>query len=623
MGAGPPWQHRPAMGRPPFPYLAAAAALPAACGQDAAGPDAEPPPDAAVPPAFRNPVDLPDDELATRALQLLGAPVPGADRNCNICHGLTRARLRDWADLSAAALTGCLTDLAIERRDDAAAMIACLREDPDEPGAPFAAARLGYYATAAHLDWFRYLFALGAPDEAETLHGDFEARVLMPRGAHPPFDQAELDIVAEWVARDLPLLDELLPGDPDPGACLPSIAPAVGQHVAAMATQGWGAVNRDAGLNLHGCAGAATPRACLASYPRATTTPYGATWEADLPGAVLRVLRVNGYRSSFWTRSSADGRYVGHGGRGTAQGNSTIVDLAGDRLIGTRALYDPGFFPDNSGFGFQASVPGQQSRVDAYLCDQRMLAGDDYISYDEEGCRRAAEVGLYQHFGAALGGGDYWTVDSQFVSDDGGKQPTLRDPRASFDGSAAANLVPLIHDGTGYQARPRVSVPTPGEGDTVMSPSARLLVTRVAGPGSAQVGFRLRQLLATPSGDSYTVEVPEIGRYCDNGGKPGLSFDERWLAIHHYVDADDAVDLGFTGAADPAFAPYLSQGAANVYLIDLLSGDRTRVTRMAPGQYALFPHFRSDGWMYFVVRTAGSGTEYIVASEAALVVAGQ
>jgi hypothetical protein len=36
-----------------------------------------------------------------------------------------------------------------------------------------------------------------------------------------------------------------------------------------------------------------------------------------------------------------------------------------------------------------------------------------------------------------------------------------------------------------------------------------------------------------------------------------------------------------------------------------------------PGQYALFPHFRSDGWIYFVVRTI-TGEEYIAASNAAL-----
>ena len=40
--------------------------------------------------------------------------------------------------------------------------------------------------------------------------------------------------------------------------------------------------------------------------------------------------------------------------------------------------------------------------------------------------------------------------------------------------------------------------------------------------------------------------------------------------------------------------------------------------RMAPGQEALFPHFPSDGWIYFIVKGATAG-EVVVASEAALV----
>ena len=40
---------------------------------------------------------------------------------------------------------------------------------------------------------------------------------------------------------------------------------------------------------------------------------------------------------------------------------------------------------------------------------------------------------------------------------------------------------------------------------------------------------------------------------------------------------------------------------------------------MGPGQYALYPHFRSDGWMYYLVRDREAGREYIAASDAALV----
>src|SRR5688572_12714364 len=99
--------------RPTSPaVLLALTSLLAACGDDGAGgPDAGPPdagpPDAAMPPVFRNPVDLPDDELAMQALQLLGAEVAGAETNCGVCHGLTRARLQDWETLSEISMSDC------------------------------------------------------------------------------------------------------------------------------------------------------------------------------------------------------------------------------------------------------------------------------------------------------------------------------------------------------------------------------------------------------------------------------------------------------------------------------------------------------------------------------------
>jgi hypothetical protein len=114
------------------------------------------------------------------------------------------------------------------------------------------------------------------------------------------------------------------------------------------------------------------------------------------------------------------------------------------------------------------------------------------------------------------------------------------------------------------------------------------------------------------------VAAPEIARYCVSGGKPGFSYDERWIVYHHYVTAADAVELGFTGPNDPNFTPYLSKGAANVYLMDLQTGVPTRITNMAPGQYALFPHFRSDGWIYATIRDRNTDHEYMVASDAAL-----
>jgi hypothetical protein len=70
---------------------------------------------------------------------------------------------------------------------------------------------------------------------------------------------------------------------------------------------------------------------------------------------------------------------------------------------------------------------------------------------------------------------------------------------------------------------------------------------------------------------------------------------------------------------DPGFAPYKTKGAANLYLLELATGAVVRITNMQPGQYALFPHFRSDGWIYAAIRDTTAGHEYMVASDAALI----
>jgi hypothetical protein len=554
-------------------------------------------------PPFRNPVSLPDEELGLQVLALMGAPVEGSVENCNRCHGMTQQSLRAWLGFGNQALVKCQVGSAVTDPTKARGMVDCLRLTPSDPSSDFTPAKLGPYTTAAHLPWFVYLFDLAYGTGGPAQHQQFLARVSMPRGGLPLLDQAQFDLVAEYFARGLPLLDELLPNQPDPNGCTLEISDAVPAHVAQMAVSGWAAVNRDNGILMFGCAGATNPRMCLSTFVRAPE------WES-MAGAVVRRLRNVTYSSSFWTRSSADGRFVAHG-RSSGTLRAAFVDLQTNRIIPANAFYDPGFFPDNSGMAFQASR--------ALFCPHSVLtASPTQVNFTEPGCTSNQVVGLYQHLGAALGGGDYWTVDSQFVSDNGGNSPTLSDPRAPFSPNARSSLTPMIHTGNRYVPGASVDVNTPLEGDSVLSPSARLLITRVAGEDDRQRGFMLRRVDATRTPTGYQVQVPPIARYCVNGGKPNFSYDERWMTYHHYVTDDDAVDLGFSGPADPGFAPYRTSGAANIYVMDLLTGSSRRVTKMRPGEYALFPHFRSDGWIYFMVRPPGAG-EIIAATDAALV----
>ncbi len=576
-------------------------------GGDVGGGGGSPPPPMAPP--LRNPVDLEDGKLAYEALIRLGHEPLGATTNtCSECHAINKGQMEYWRDLTNTAAANCFADPdSVETEVGADAALSCWRQDPSNPVSPFSTAKLGIFAGAAHLDWFAFTFDIANGGNGSVQLGEFQNGIGIP--AASPWTQADFDIVAEWFLRGLPYLDDFLPDEPGPTDCVANIEPDVAAHVDELKLSGWRAVNAENGLLSFGCAGAATTLDCLSSYPLASATGFGAGWE-HLPGATLRVLKTNNYQSSYWTRSSADGRFVAHGGG--PNGNSTIVDLSNNQLIEADAAYDPGFFPDNSAFMFQGTPQGTGTCLQSLL-----VSSPTNVSFFEPECSFGANIGLYQHVGATLGGGDYWTVDGQFVSDNGGHEPTDNLP-AFFDVSASVGLTPVINTGSGFDDKSTIYQSTPYEGDTVMSPSGRLLIGRVAGQGFSQVSFRMRKVIATPNGNSYDIETPVIAEYCVVGGKPGISFDERWAVLHRYVTADDAEELGFVSAADPGFAGYLSQGAANLYLLDLKTSLVRRITHMQPGQYAFSPHFRSDGWIYFMVRNAGSNTEHIVASDAAL-----
>jgi hypothetical protein len=198
-------------------------------------------------------------------------------------------------------------------------------------------------------------------------------------------------------------------------------------------------------------------------------------------------------------------------------------------------------------------------------------------------------------------------VTGAHTNDNGGSNGPLS---ASFGATAVTTVTPMYNDGTKYVPGPEVRATIPHEGDQQMSPSNRLLITRF-GQRAGTAGFRIRAITPTfgPAGSSgipssVTVSLKDLGTVCLAGGKPQLSFDERFMAVHQYVDA----------AANPQGLPAKT---SNIFVHDLKTGKTVQVTKMGPGHKALYPHFRADGWLYFLVRDASS-KETLVASDVAL-----
>src|SRR5690606_22604171 len=113
---------------------------------------------------------------------------------------------------------------------------------------------------------------------------------------------------------------------------------------------------------------------------------------------------------------------------------------------------------------------------------------------------------------------------------------------AAFGANATTTLTPTFNDGTRYVPGRNIQVKIPIEGDQQRAPSNKLLITRF-GQRAGTSGHRIRTLSATvtpaaANGDggasalpSVEVSTSEIATVCLAGGKPQLSFDERFLAV--------------------------------------------------------------------------------------------
>lgn len=598
-----------------------------------------------APPPLRNPAAQSDEELARNALRLMGSAVVGADGSCRACHSLGRPTLTRWSQLTRQFASACLEDDALTDQAAVDGMLDCFRGRAGSSTSSFAPASFGIYSTAAHLPWFAFVFEhAGGLDDREAEYASFVRRVGMPRSGRP-LPQADFDVIAEWFARGLPGLFALVPEDSGE-ECTPSLAPRLTAHVEAMSVEGWRAKNAEAPLLMFGCEAGQSGASCLANFPSAEDE--GADWDL-LPGTRIVVLHDNSDRlSTYWSRTSPDGRFIGSGllNARSSDFSGQILDLERDAVIPANFSYDATFFPDNSGFllqqggGSSSAPPGSASDGSpdegdvALICDQSVLFDDpDELTGDERECvSLTSEIGLYQQLGKSIDGDDYWVVYGSYIGDDGGFDPVLSNPSAAFESDSAATLTPMRNEGGRFEPDAPVQVQTPLQGDPMLSPSGRLLVTRLKGKeyttrddgfdlvSAEQSGYALHTLSMRESAEGWSASVEDVGRVCLSGGKAVVSYDERWMVLHHYVTPADAGELGFSSADDPAFEEYLERGAANLYLVDLLDGTSRRITDMPAGEYALFPHFRSDGWIYFVVRTV-EAAEYFAASDAALVLA--
>lgn len=536
---------------------------------------------------------LSDLDLAKKAATLLN----GDGAKCNTCHTAGKDDVTKWGAAYKLINDQCLApELTLSAKE----RVDCLRKDPADPTSPFEAHKLGLHAAGASLASFQNLFKAAYPaDQWEAKFKEFLAQAAMPAFNKPAFTPDEYQFVKAWADRGLPQIEAVL-GDVGQIECNPSTSPELLAHMDKMATEGWGARLADAATPMAMCGSETDPKECLKSRPDIT-----AQWGAEGTVQKLREVRKLPFTTSFWTRSSADGRFASFGGS-----PSRIVDLNApdtDTPISVSAPYDPGWFPNNDGFSFAGTGGGiSVCRTSVVL---NALATTKKITFNEPTCTPIIST-VYQSVGAALDGSVFFMVTGTHTNDSGDGSGPLS---ASFGPNASTTVSPMFNDGTKYVKGAQLSVKVPNEGDQQMSPSNALLITRF-GQKAGKAGYHIRSVkpkLTPPAAGStstvptVTVETKVIGTACLQGGKPQLSFNERFLAVHQYTDP----------AANPLG---LATQSSNIFINDLKTGKTIRLTNMAKNQRALYPHWRADGWLYFLVRDGNTNKETLVASDAAL-----
>lgn len=465
---------------------------------------------------------------------------------------------------------------------------------------------LGFMAAGVNHTVFHEIFKQAA---READYETFKRHSMMPPGNHP-FQDGDFELLLSWVLAYYPNLEEFVRVD-GPNICQESgdgfIGPAIRNYVRSMNEGGlnWWLANQARGINMFACPSQDSFECFTQRRQGLDIFPAMDNWKYPNRLGKIRILHEYSKATNYWIRTSADGRFVANGGSPSA-----IIDLQSKLLTGrTRritvdAQYDPGFFPDNSGFLFQATPQGSS------VCEQSVLFDTNlsHINFNQDGCTaNDLNIGLYQSIGSSLNTGDIKTIAGEFGSDDGYSKNRDSIPLFMENASIQLDTVRRISKGQ-FEKISSQDLATPYHGNWMSSPANRLAIANLTASQDHHAkrgGYRLFLIDDAFASDG---KLPSFGddstaQICSNTGeKPNFSFDERFVVWYRYTSQDDRVES--------------ENSSADLWLFDLLEGtEPMQLTQMPKGYYAQFPHFRSDGWLYFSVYNALENTRSVAATD--------
>jgi hypothetical protein len=609
-----------------------------------------------------------DDELARFSLDALGIDRPSYTGG-PVCGGACHTSSWHTADqvfvenvsVQTKGIKACFDQAGTDDK----AWVACLKDPSGQWRGD-----IGIYRAGLHTALFTQKFqsALGSAYQEEL--NDLISKKGMPPASDKPgatakLSESQFTKVLSWFNLDTPGLSKAFPPKATNETCTESInTTAMKTYIKGMELDNWEMLNSEKGVSMFGCTdpklytpeSGEEPRpyevatntcfrqkvAGKPKFPLAEEISHAAGWsDTDSKDNVgdpllqrMRILKVmpwkqeNGLnvKSTYWMRSSADGRYVGNGMSNSVKKfmvdyKAYVIDLLDDRVSFVSADYDPAFFPNNKGFSFM-QFDAKEKSDKAWFCNQQLFNEklDAYQFKDHDNyCFRDDKMGVYQHLSVSPNGVDHIVVRSDDYSNDSGAVVVHQDPPVSaFAYDESKVEVHVLQESGQKYAKPTgpALIPLPYEGDFSVSPNGKILISRFTsrdgeGPSSrVQLGYKLRKMkVETVANAAPKVTLEDLATVCLAGGKATMSFNERFMALHHYKPDP------FTSATNQ---DRFKQSRSDVYLVDLWTGRKYQITNMSKGQYALYAHFRSDNWLYILVRDVNRQEDTIIATDAAL-----
>lgn len=411
--------------------------------------------------------------------------------------------------------------------------------------------------------------------------------------------------------------------------CTTKISDELKSHIQQMESDGWATklltgTQNGRPFQMYGCNGTLDATQCLNDAARWPARTELLNTAAGVAGARMVQVAVVG-DTSYWMRSSPDGRFVGNGGSG-----AHIDDLE-KRIrfdIETKS-YDPGFFPDNSGWTFHGSgavfcsmstleaaaargnrntfemggVNWKRTTLDPKSAANKAFCLNDTGAPSDSETSGSNTISTYQSIAAAENSKAY-VVTGSHNTDPG----SVRSEQVSFSGNLSVYELQNANGTFRRISAEPTKFDLPNEGDYSLTASGRYLVGRVAGQRngsgpSVQLGYRLRSLSRMMSqGANFSAAVdPSMSSVClaGAGSKPMASLDERFLTFHQYTGTGNS-------------------GKADIFIIDLLNNGKVyQVTNVPAGYRALFPHFLANNMLYFLLHNNDSDDGVVVATDMA------